>query len=502
MHGIRLPEANPILVYELRQLFRNRILFWLVTIYLGFSLFFFGGGLFYEKNWVVAHVLSHGIFYDNLGFQLAFGMMCAYYGCATILLVCFAAYRLVFDRVQEDASLFTTLSPWRLVSGKLQFGVIVSVLFASLTFPFLSAAYMIRGIDVPLIVYGMFWFFCMTQLHYHIAVAFLAGAKTVPQALARCLPMLLLNFLLAFFFYIGVVNVIMLDWLKALDLTLGIFLPAALFGFVVFILVLLSAVQLAPENANRMMPIRIALSIVYLAFLIVLGGSFVFNPVVKYFFPLFDRTAMFIVILFDTFGTLVFPCFLLIFICEREEYSARIRRPIPESTGWRLLLFPFYTGAANAMVWSVGAIAVSFLIGILATGYSGLVAGFYRWERELIATASFNLLFFDYAATTLLVYNLVLYRWISREWNWTPLAAFFLFLVAAAFLDAFFSPMIGAKSIARQLMLLPFLPIPVGGTDSYIARQIVIGLTWLAVLTVIAVPWLRRHFDDFRRESI
>ena len=501
MSGFRFPEANPVLVYELRQVFRNRLMFWLVAIYLGFSLLFFGGGLFYEKNWVIAHVLSHGIFYDNLGFQLAFGMMCAYYGCATILLVGFAVYRLVFDRVQEDASLYTTLSPWRMVFGKLQFGAVVGILFASLTFPFLTVAYQMRGIDVPLIFYGMFWFFCMTQLHYHIAITFLSGAKTVPQALARCLPMLVINFVLAFFFYIGLINMIMMDWLVAVDWTLGVFLPTALFGFVVFILFLLSTVQLAPENANRMMPVRIALSAIYLVFLIVLGGSFVFEPVIKSMFPLFDRTAMLLVIFYDTFGTLVLPCFFLIFVCEREEYSARIRRTIPRTIGRRLLSFPFYTGAANAMVWSVGTIGVSFLIGLLATGRSDIIAGFYRWDRELLNTASYNLLFFDYAATTLLLYNLVLYRWISREWNWTPVAGFFLFLAVATFLDVFFSPMIGMNSIAKHLMVLPFLPIPVGGTDKYITQQIVIGLVWLAVLTIVALPWLRRHFADFQSAS-
>ena len=497
----QFPDANPILIYELRQVFRNRIMFWLVAIYLGFSVFFFGGGLFYEKNWIVAHVLSHGIFYDNLGFQLAFGMMCAYYGCATMLLVAFAAYRLVFDRVQEDAAFYTTLSPWRFMVGKLQFGAIVSILFASLTFPFLTVAYQMRGIDVKLISYGMFWFFCMTQLHYHIAIAFLAGAKTIPQALARGLPMLLLQFFLAFFFYIGLINVIMLDWLAAIDFHLGFFLPTVLFGFAVFLLFLISIVQLAPENSNRMLPIRIALSVVYLAFLLVLGGSFILEPVIRHFFPLFDRTAMLLVIFYDTFGTLVLPCFFLIFICEREEYSARIRRTIPKSTVKRLLLFPFYTGAANAMVWSVGVIGIGFAIGCLATGYSGLIAGFYRWDRELVATASFNLLFFDYAATMLLFYNLVLHRWISREWNWTPLVGFFVFLAVALFLETFFHSIAGMRPIIKQMMTLPILPIPVGGSDTYVASQIVIGLVWLTGLTITALPWLRRHFDDFRKDS-
>ncbi|MDR1964065.1 MAG: hypothetical protein LBQ50_09835 [Planctomycetaceae bacterium] len=61
----------------------------------------------------------------------------------------------------------------------------------------------------------------------------------------------------------------------------------------------------------------------------------------------------------------------------------------------------------------------------------------------------------------------------------------------------FFSVYINLSDILEKL---PFLPIPIFGMgEAFYSLQLSIGISWFLLLAVIGLPWLRRHFKEFRR---
>lgn len=211
-------------------------------------------------------------------------------------------------------------------------------------------------------------------------------------------------------------------------------LPGFLIGLVVMFLHLLSAVQLAPENSNRMLPVRVVLAVLYGLFLYASTSGLLFLMNSHAVVSSHEKAFFIFFFLYVLVGPFVFTGFVLIFICERENYSARMGRSIPSEFLKRLLCFPFYTGAANAMVWAIlflllKAVFVRFFCSALPVIFPPPLDS-EEIQRFIVSDFSFNLLFFDYAATTLLLYNLVLHRYYSREWNWAPLTAFYTILAA------------------------------------------------------------------------
>lgn len=499
---LRFPEVNPVLIYELRQLFRSRWALDLFGIYLAFLVFFFIGGLAFKDNWVIAHLLSHGIFYNNLGFQLAFGVLCSFYAFTTVLLVLHASFRMARDRLLEDTALETSLSAWRITAGKFQFGLLVGLLFVSLAFPFLTAAYLVKGVDLRMLVAGTVWFFGFSQLHYWLTIAFLAGAKTIPQGVSRCLPMLLLNFLLAFFWYLFLVINVLQDDLPEISPGLGITLPMVLFPLLGGILFLLSAIQFSPEQTNRMRPVRIVLTVFLLlqSLLTVLlaqgtgapGGSLLLAWSWGYFW---------ICLLALPFWL---PCLVIVFICERDEIPARWRETLPTTFGRRCLAFPFCTGAACAMAWCLAALAVKLAtIGLVTLGHTlRPLPDFQAVNRILWGDFSFFLLVFNYALTTLLLYNLLLKNRISRQWVWLPLGFAACVLGLLAFVDLFFH-LPSFRLVLYHLWSSPLVPRPwnqIGrlASEGLVHRQLLLGVPWLGCLLLPTFYWIARRFQEFK----
>jgi hypothetical protein len=58
--------------------------------------------------------------------------------------------------------------------------------------------------------------------------------------------------------------------------------------------------------------------------------------------------------------------FLITVVCERDQWSPRIRRSLPQSLILRFILFPFYTGSACGLVWIGLMMAVLVLVDLFA----------------------------------------------------------------------------------------------------------------------------------------
>lgn len=506
-------ETNPVLLYELRQLVRNRLITLLLVIYLITMVIVLGGGLLFSEHPIIEYVLSHenSLGSDVQGFRLSFAILCIFYGFTTGLLILFGSFRLATDRIQEHAVLNTTLSPWRVLSGKLQFGFVIGFLFLSMTLPFLSATYLLRGVDARIILFGAFVLFGMTQCHYALALAFLSGVKTIYQAVGRAVPMLLLQFLAGFFFYQLLITVVNHE-LSKLNFDNAVLFPGLILSIAYALLALLGLVQLSPENSNRMLPFRVALTIFYAVVCVLILAS---PPLAAFFETSYPKeTEIWYWAFWGSYvllGYFIFPCFVLIFICERNLYSPRIRQMIPASLGKRLMLFTFYTGAANAIVWSILLLCVKLCVAAVYCLVAPLTPS--RVYEPYLAEAvwtnfSSNFLFLDYALTTLLLYNILFHRWMQRHWVWIPLAALALVFIAFFFFVIFFGHLIGIRldSLLESIAECPFLPIPweqdhPWHEEEYLVVQISFAAVWFLLLCLVGFRWMLRHVKDFQPHS-
>lgn len=493
-------EPNPVLLFELRQIVRNRTILGMMALYLCVMVLLLTGALLEPTRLgqfirSLSFVPSGG---DTPSVQFVIGVFWMYYIFTTAAMIGFGALRTAHDRVNESPMFYSTLSPWSIVWGKFLFGIVFSGLFLSMTLPFLSVAFLMRGVDVRSFLWGAAVLFMMTQLQYYLAVAFLAGSKSTVRAVVFSLPLLLVEFILTFYTLLAVPAAIIYlptlsGWVQA-----GILLT--LFGIVFFMLTipayLLTTVQFSPETSNRMLPIRL-----YVTVFPVLLGLVICAVKIWCFLTSTNFE--------DTFSPLVVagyiflwtaPYLFLVFICEREKLSPRIRRQIPKNRWLRRLAFLFYTGAAGAVLWCFAFIILLFVFQL--TNLDWLGTAFFNldgWQvRRMVAYFSSLLLFWNYCATTLLLYNVLFHRWLSRQWNWLPLFVLLTVMFLLSFMMHWIGRVLGLSSSVDMDNWI-FMPFP-WSTDKWgwLGVQMLINMFWTIVLFLIGRRWLKRHWILFR----
>lgn len=494
-----MPAANPVLVYQLRRLVRNRVIVALMTLYLAaMSLFLFValssqatgfGGVF--RGWFHFHYTS------NFETATAIFLLLFYYVFTTVALVGFAATGTAGDRLREHPVAFTTISAWQTISGKLQFGFVVSGLFLTMTLPFLSVAFLMRGVDLRILFWTGLIYFCLMQLQHFVTVMFYSGASTVPRIVMFTFPWGLCQFLLSIFGLFATPS-IAYEFIRRGDYGLVILLIALFLAFMLTAIVL-TLVQLLPATSNRMMPVRVLLFVAHLGFLATLWGGVVYCGVMmkpmRRFLDVIDEVHIAFCFLF--------PYLFLIFICERDSLTPRVRPTVPRSFRGRLLAFPFYTGVAHAMVFALLLLSLEAAYVVSIWGIN--TSRHYCFWGNMNAISA-GLLFFDYCATVLALHYLYLHRYFERQWNWVPLLSvfggiFLLFLAAATLLpyNHFLRTFVNNIDFAR----LWFLPNPLWITDEpFIGKQLKLAVTWLLLLGIPAIPWwLVPRFRAFTRNE-
>ncbi|MCL2622857.1 MAG: hypothetical protein FWD31_04235, partial [Planctomycetaceae bacterium] len=334
-----LLEPNPVLVRELKQFVRNRMLLYFMLCYLlvlsllaivamiDFSLL---SGLesftFYMVN-----------FHDTTGNGLTRFVLWSYYAFASAFLVLFGAIKMGYERLKNDLGYYTTLSAWSVIRGKFLLGVVVSFLFLSIALPFLTIAYLMRGVGLDTVVYSAIYFYLYTLIQYSFTLAFFSGAKTLKRVYVFALALLLIQgfaWFAGFVFGSGYLG----GYFTRAQYAWPGFCIEAMF---IFMPLPLAVCQVSPESANRMLPIRLAMTMMAVLFVlsVYVQVRWGFDGIINIFYGLGFFTYFFI------------PYAILIGVCEREQYTIRQRLRIPKRLIGRLLLFPFGTGVFNAIVW-------------------------------------------------------------------------------------------------------------------------------------------------------
>ena len=498
---LNLLEPNPVLVRELKQFVRNRLLLYFMLCYLlvlsvtaivamiDFSIL---SGL----EWFTFNMVS---FNDTTGNGLTQFVLLSYYAFASAFLVLFGAIKMGFERLKNDLGYYTTLSAWSVIFGKFLLGVVVSFLFLSIALPFLTIAYMMRGVGLDTVVYSAIYFYLYTLIQYSFTLAFFSGAKTLKRVYVFALTLVLVQGF-AWFIGFGMGSEYLSGYLAKPQYAWPGFCIEAVF---LLMPLPLAVCQVSPESANRMMPIRLAMTMMAVLLVLIIFVQYLnvtwhwgFDGLQNIFYGLGFFTYLFL------------PYAILIGICEREQYTIRQRLRIPKSLFGRLLLFPFSTGVMNAVAWMVAYLL--FLGGFyLFLDYD---ESWWPWwqrtytiDREFVKEVlkicvPFAILLFDYAVTAFLLWKIVLHRFISREWLAFGILGLSIgFYLTIMVIQLFgFSRYSDIEELFKACFFLPIILPPY--VDEYIRFwQTFLAVIWAIFLLAILVPLQMRAFRRFVR---
>ena len=477
---------NPILLYELRQSVRDRSVLVATMLYLAAMVALTVAVQLAKVDLSEFMPLFHSASPNQ---QLVQALFLTYYLFASSVLISFGSVKIVFERINGDLVYTTTLTPGRIVWGKVQLGIIISLLFGSMTLPFLTLAWLGRGVDVLAIFFSFLTAFLLSQIHYASTLAVFSGATSLTVAFARGVPWgigQLLFLLLA----------LILSATSIQQQEFGEAVPTlvVLTSVLCTIAYLLASAQFAPEAANRMFPVRVGLTILFGitmigAFALAVAGDITGGTAIPQWLDALIESPFWML-------WLLVPYLFLVFICERTEWSNRQRQQIPMSLVGRLMAFPFFSGVANAMVWSAG---------LVWCGILWLIVVDYCTNRSVSSSSgslyglfAFALFLFNYCATSLLICNLLLRKWIDRHWHWVPVCVLIGTIIFVLFAGFWFRML--SNESWQSFWKIPFLPYPWPTWDKDLAYwQYVIGEIWLAVLCVVGLPWVVKAFRKFRR---
>ncbi|MDR0336083.1 MAG: ABC transporter permease [Planctomycetaceae bacterium] len=403
-------NINPLLLRELRQQVRNRFIITLINLYVAVLVLVCLANLLFQQNSLQIHGVG-GILFSGLAVTM--GIACFF------AVVVYTAFTTASERINNDLMFTSALKPSTIVFGKVFAGAILTVLLMSITAPFVMVAYLLRGLDIEMVARTFLGLFVMIQVCNGIAICLSSNIRTKTQMVGIICGgffvfMTLLNFIISFIYFpfgSGVNPWIQLFWLFLLIGSIySIFLAAAI-------------ASIAPSTSNRLLPIRLTVTVIYFGSLLI---SFVFSSPMVAGMPLGMTTDTVVIWVYVWMGILA--VLMLMPVCERETWSRRIKRTLPKNRFFRAVLFPFYTGSANSLVW----------LALLGFGIFVVVI---TQTEEFFNTAAFD--------------------WLLFSFNWLLFS--FDYCVTAMFLRMYFFPKKTTPEQTLGIVLCLFLFCVPGG---------------------------------------
>lgn len=477
---------NPIVVKELRQAVRSR--------FVQGALLLFLIGLFLVT---LLYIMSE----PHIERSFEAGGEITLFVYSTMVIACmlfvplYTGIRLAAERsgVHTDLTFITTIRPGAIVRGKTLSAVALTVLIASVCMPFMTFTYLLRGVD-------------LTSIFYILAIAFVAvvGVSQVAMFVAALPIGRLAKAVVGLIGMVGAAFVaagciaIAEDFIRG---RLSAFYPDF---WIIFISMLALAVAIAvlfhlftvallsPPSANRSLPIRIYLTLIWAA-----GGAVAVGFSRHY----HEEDP----VLVWAYGSIVlFSVAMLAAIGERRSWGPRVRRRIPR---WHVLRAPallFYTGAAGGVLWCVVIMVLTVILTPQLLAHSGLTAGkVASCAGAVEVMIGLGLYAFFYFMTATLIRDHLLTRWIPTACT-GMIALIFAALISLLpvlvdFLlvsqsGGWYGPFLGDAKFRISL-----LPNPVYSLQESIridAMPIVAGAATL--IAVLAGPWWVRQVSAFR----
>jgi hypothetical protein len=404
---------NPIVVKELRQAVKSRIVISALILFLLVQLS------------ILLLNLSFGDRPTGEAFNLHAGrdifliLQAILLGTCMVLIPPYAGVRLSAERSDTNVDLLfiSTLRPRSIIAGKLQASVVLILLIFSACAPFMTFTYLLRGIDIPSIVLVLVLDFLVVLLSTQGAIFLGAvpanlGLKLLLGLAGLGLLFMLCGSTMGFSTALLERGLGLGSPLDSLEFWLDVGAMALLILATIGLLFTWSVAIVSPPSANRALPVRLYV----LGFWLVTGSMAAVlawrnrSP-----FPLYFWEWLLLALLCAQ---------LLVTINEREQWGLRVKRTIPRRWWVRGIVFLLYSGSAGGVLFTVLLLALTIALPSFAAEYwnafffsssGGFLLEFHR--RNTLALVLIALYTFDYCMLALWLRNMLHGR-IKAEYTW------------------------------------------------------------------------------------
>ncbi len=481
--GWREWELNPVVIKELRQAVRS----WTVT---GVLLLFLTVLFIASLGFLVSQSFE-GDVNEQLGSTM-FGTFVTILAGASILFIpLYIGIRITTERQESNPDLLyvSTLTPGQIIRGKFLCGAYITVLFFSACMPFMAFTNLLRGVDLPSVFFILFALFLVVCALNQVAI-FLA-------CLPLSRPFKILIALYGFFQSFWIIVPLVFGAITMMHSGIGTMMAGRNFWIatttvvgiglaVVGLLYFLSVALISPPSANRALPLRVYITIIWL-----LGGLLNLGWVWR----IKDVRLMF-VWTYLTFALMMFA--LLVSVSNSDHLSRRVSRRIPRSWAGRIPAFILFNGAAGGLVWVALILALTYGVtrGVMALDgtwfpkTAGLAAEDKHW---FVATTAYA---FAYA-----LMGLFIHRWFlpARPAKFAGLLAVLLMGVwaIAPSIVLFFLNRLSWKAV-EDLQLGNISNVFYLRDDEHRYYHTWFALAWLVVMILINVKWFWTQVKNFR----
>lgn len=467
-------RLNPVAVREFRQSVQVRGVIVILMLFLTVNLCAIGGYLTLSPNAETSTTAGRDICMFLLGvlFVTCIGLVPLYVG-----------FRMSRERNDANADLLfiTTLSPGAIVRGKYSVAMAITLLIFSICTPFLTVTYLLRGVDLPTIffVLGIGLFFCTASNALGVVVGSVGGTMG-----GRVLVGLGALFCL---FYMVIGSIAMsgdfIYYNRGMFYYFGTGVRCLWFYITSFLLFdalaiglcyVLATAMLSVKTSNRMFVPRLYIT-----------GCWIISGVIFAIWCYLESTVEPIAVWAVICGVCL-SILLVTTLGERDSWTARVRRKIPDFFPMRVLAFLTYTGSAGGLAWWT----LLFIATLSITLAINFAMGGRRWHPWMNEALTNVALIFGYVlcyCLTIAFLRLSIFRRLPSV-ALSVMAAFLGVVVCLGpYFTAFFFEHNSWNVLPWYLLGSPMV-LAMSNREAIAVAPAVVA-AWLLLSLVVTVPW-------------
>lgn len=402
----------------------------------------------------------------------------------------YTAIRLASERSDANVDLLfiTTISPAKIITGKLLASLAITVLIFSACMPFMIFTYWLRGVDIPTIfvLLGMSFFVVATMIQLGTFAACLPAGRVLKVLVG----LLALSALPQTFVFTLTGSYWMLNSGIGSQLYMWSFWGPALMFLsitisVIGLLFFLSVALITPVSANRALPVRLYLT-----------ATWFITGVIAAIVGQVEKTNDPITV-WGILSAIAISISFFVAISERESLGRRVTRKIPRSLAIRIPAFLVFSGAASGLTWGA-VMAVATVVAVMLVWRRPVSA--FMFDETLVWIAGLTLYFFAYNLTALFLRRKFLSRWLSPKYTWSLSIVLLVVGCVLPFLFGyflFFTSWQTNNDIGLWLIGNPFAL----GTNKYQETYLVIAAIWALLFALLNAGWFFEQVNEFEPDE-
>jgi hypothetical protein len=484
-------RVNPIVVKEMRQAVNSRFVSWSVILFLVVELFAMAIILFDHQARSNSDVLN-----TRTGREVFIFLQGILMVSCILLIPALTGIRLASERsdVNVDLLFISSLSPRAIMAGKLIAATALALLIFSACAPFMTFAYLLRGLDIPTIAVVLISDFFVVL--YGTMFALLLASIPATRGLRIILGLLGVIWLGFVSVHAQEASAGFLEFefgydIQSWDFWLGfIGVIVAIIGLIGLMFVWATAL-ISPPTSNRAFLVRLYTL-----------GFWLLNAVVCAIWALEERLP-YPMYLWGTIGAVLFAFQILIATSERDSLGPRVLRRIPRSMLLRIPALLFFSGAAGGLIFGALGCAASILGMFLWTEIVHS-ASIRRWDDDLFKFAVlFSMYSYCYCMSAVAVRRMLYHTQFKSSITWLiAMILFGLGCILPYIAKGVLYPKRYGYSDDILWLFLPSAPIIIhaeleAGRSNF-DLSLPFLLIWGLAVTVTNLTWIIRQVVSFR----